>query len=158
MRLSNFNILLSVLATVASALPYSDDALNTAATELTSDQQNALNIHNTARKEVNVPALSWDSGLQQKAQNWANHLASQSGGNLVHSGSGENLYAEKGVNSNTPLVDGSNGWYHEKPNYHHEQIPQGDFESYGHFSKPIFYALFYHHLLSWRWRSLTWCH
>ena len=42
---------------------------------LTEDQLSALEIHNLARSEVQVPPLSWSSSLAQEAQTWAEHLA-----------------------------------------------------------------------------------
>lgn len=66
-----------------------------AAAALTGDQTKALKIHNDGRKTKGCPALTWDAGLAQHAQQWANHLAKID--KLEHStgaqrpGEGENL-------------------------------------------------------------------
>lgn len=66
-----------------------------AAAALTGDQSKALKIHNDGRKTKGCPALTWDAGLAQHAQQWANHLAKID--KMEHSkgdqrpGEGENL-------------------------------------------------------------------
>lgn len=66
-----------------------------AAAALNGDQTKALKIHNDGRKTKGCPALTWDAGLAQHAQQWANHLAKID--KLEHStgdqrpGEGENL-------------------------------------------------------------------
>ena len=66
-----------------------------AAAALNGDQTKALKIHNDGRKTKNCPALTWDAGLAQHAQQWANHLAKID--KMEHSkgdqrpGEGENL-------------------------------------------------------------------
>ncbi|EXK76943.1 hypothetical protein FOQG_18331 [Fusarium oxysporum f. sp. raphani 54005] len=44
---------------------------------LSTDQQEAVNLHNDARKAVGNGPLSWDDSLAAGAQQWANHLASK---------------------------------------------------------------------------------
>lgn len=66
-----------------------------AAAALNGDQAKALKIHNDGRKTKGCPPLTWDAGLAQHAQQWANHLAKID--KLEHStgdqrpGEGENL-------------------------------------------------------------------
>ncbi|PNP60613.1 hypothetical protein FNYG_14652 [Fusarium nygamai] len=43
---------------------------------LSTDQQEAVNLHNEARKAVGNGPLSWDNSLAVGAQQWADHLAS----------------------------------------------------------------------------------
>ncbi|VTT62501.1 unnamed protein product, partial [Fusarium fujikuroi] len=43
---------------------------------LSADQQEAVNLHNEARKAVGNSPLSWDDSLAVGAQEWADHLAS----------------------------------------------------------------------------------
>ena len=56
----------------------------------------ALKIHNDARSEVGVPALSWSSSLSEDALQWAIEMAEKD--EMFHStndsrpGQGENLY------------------------------------------------------------------
>ncbi|KAG4275023.1 hypothetical protein FPRO04_14444 [Fusarium proliferatum] len=59
---------------------------------LSTDQQEAINLHNKARKSVGNGPIYWDAFLAMGAQQWANHLASI--GSLQHSKGdyGENLY------------------------------------------------------------------
>ncbi|KAL8341104.1 hypothetical protein RB601_006964 [Gaeumannomyces tritici] len=78
---------------------------------LTADQQAALDLHNKGRNDLNYPTLSWDSGLQSKAQAWANTLAQR--GKLEHAGS----------------------WMNEKSKYKGEKIPEGNFAGYGHYTQ-----------------------
>lgn len=79
---------------VASAESVETFSVNAAAA-LNGDQTKALKIHNDGRKTKGCPALTWDAGLANHAQQWANHLAKID--KLEHStgdqrpGEGENL-------------------------------------------------------------------
>jgi hypothetical protein len=79
----------------ASAASVEAFSVNAAAAALNGDQSKALKIHNDGRKAKGCPALTWDSGLAQHAQEWANHLAKID--KMEHSsgdkrpGEGENL-------------------------------------------------------------------
>lgn len=132
MLLSNF--LISTFAALTLALPHSESALKRR--DLSWDQQNALNIHNNARAAVGVGALVWDDGLTGQAQDYANTLAAQDNG-LQENGASINLYASNGIDDGTPLSDGSQAWYNEISNYNYVPIGQGNFDSYGHYSKPL---------------------
>ena len=101
---------------------------------LDSDQQAALDAHNAARSEVGVAALTWDASLAADAQIWATQLTSV--GDLEHSsgsGQGENLYWQSG--GGTPYASAAKAWVAEKSDYSGQPIGQGDFSSYGHYSK-----------------------
>ncbi|KAJ3100722.1 hypothetical protein HK100_004668, partial [Physocladia obscura] len=106
-------------------------------TSLTSDQQNALNVHNSARAAVGSPALTWDTNLQAEAQSWANYLASLDNG--LQDQSGENTFSEWNSNLqyDTPLTDGANAWYSEIAYYSYTECctSGSDGQETGHYSK-----------------------
>ncbi|KAK7720935.1 hypothetical protein SLS64_001228 [Diaporthe eres] len=101
-----------------------------------SDSQSALNAHNDARRSApgqQRPDLTWDDGLANDARQYAQHLADTK--KFEHSGvngQGENLFMSSGDAS---LTDATHAWLNEKPNYHGENIPDGDFGSYGHYTQ-----------------------
>ncbi|EJT73585.1 hypothetical protein GGTG_07441 [Gaeumannomyces tritici R3-111a-1] len=98
---------------------------------LTADQQAALDLHNKGRNDLNYPTLSWDSGLQSKAQAWANTLAQR--GKLEHAGvGGENLYW---ISAGGSLKGATQSWMNEKSKYKGEKIPEGNFAGYGHYTQ-----------------------
>jgi pathogenesis-related protein 1 len=85
------------------------------------EAQSALDFHNKARKEVNVPALEWSAELSAYAQKWAEHLDSL-GCALQHrprSGVwvqqyGENIFWGSGSYNAT---DACKSWYSEKKDF-----------------------------------------
>ncbi|CAL9022670.1 unnamed protein product [Prunus brigantina] len=79
-------------------------------------QQDYLNAHNVARKQVGIPNITWDSTVEAYAQNYANSSAADC--NLVHSNGtyGENLAKGSGSFTGTAAV---NLWVAEKPNYNY---------------------------------------
>jgi uncharacterized protein YkwD len=108
---------------------------------LNADQQGGLNLQNNGRKGKNLNPLQWDDHLAQEAQKWANHLAQI--GKMEHStgdqrpNQGENLFwgmASPGPYKN-PYTNAAKGWMDEAKNYHGEKIGEGNFGSYGHYSK-----------------------
>ncbi|ETS73111.1 hypothetical protein PFICI_15286 [Pestalotiopsis fici W106-1] len=111
---------------------------------LTYDQWNALNIQNSYRRGRNLRPLVWDRILQQDAQNWANHLAYID--QMVHStrrgSEGENLAWISG--GSNPLSASANMWMAESENYWGQIIPNGDFESYGHYKYVVEYQQNWH--------------
>ena len=104
----------------------------------TDDARNALVIHNTARATQNLPVLTWDDDLSHQATEYANWL-STAGIGLQHSSGdsrtnqGENLFMENGMQN--PASVAAQSWVNEVANYHGETVADGDFESYGHYSK-----------------------
>ncbi|KAI1849129.1 hypothetical protein JX265_013143 [Neoarthrinium moseri] len=121
-------------ASVASVEEFSVSA----AAALNGDQAKALKIHNDGRKTKGCPALTWDAGLAQHAQQWANHLAQidkmeHSSGNQ-RPGEGENL-AWYSNSPNDPLSGGAQMWMNEAKDYHGEPIGQGNFGKYGHYTQ-----------------------
>ncbi|QCD76642.1 pathogenesis-related protein 1 [Vigna unguiculata] len=76
--------------------------------------QDYLNAHNTARSQVGVGPMKWDSTVASFAQNYVNKLKGNC--NMVHSGGpyGENLAWSSGDLTATAAV---NLWVGEKPKY-----------------------------------------
>jgi hypothetical protein len=139
--------------------PTVGDEIDTRAA-LTTDQFGSLQAHNDGRKSENLTQLIWDDTLAADAQVWANFLAQL--GNMQHSTSaqrpneGENLAWFLYVSSlyhfitsirylimiysstediQSPMTLGAQAWMNEVSLYHGENIPQGDFSAYGHYSK-----------------------
>lgn len=82
---------------------------------------------------VKRPDLTWDDALANDAKKYAQYLADNK--KFEHSGvqgQGENLFMSSG---NATLTDASRAWLAEKPNYHGEKIPDGNFGSYGHYTQ-----------------------
>lgn len=100
----------------------------------------ALRIHNDARAGQNLEALVWDDDLAKQATEYAQYLADANIG-LEHSSGphdpdqGESLYMEMGQSD--PVSAAAQAWINEVENYHGEAIGEGDFGSYGHYSKPF---------------------
>lgn len=102
---------------------------------LTTDQRWGLNIQNMGRSSKKLKPLVWDPKLAQDAAAYAKVLARTQ--KLQHSGvGGENLFYES--RGSAPFSDAAKAWMAEKPLYHNEIIPQGNFAAYGHYSKPAF--------------------
>ncbi|XP_004230669.1 pathogenesis-related leaf protein 6 [Solanum lycopersicum] len=101
---SNVLICFIILAFV---LPYYCDAQNS--------QTDYLNTHNSARSQVGVGAITWNTTLENYAQNYANQRISDC--NLVHSNGpyGENI--AKGSGSFMTGTAAVNLWVGEKPYY-----------------------------------------
>lgn len=134
----NFDTIMTVQKPLKSSL-----AEFTHEQPLSSDQKQALKIHNQAREaasqrsSVARPALAWNPHLATLAEQWAKHLAADNTG-LKHSmseerpGQGENLYW---LSAGGTLSDASQSWVTEA--YHGEKIGEGKFESYGHYTQVI---------------------
>ncbi len=101
-----------------------------------------LAAHNAYRTSLGLAPLHWSDRLEAKAQGWADHLAEI--GELVHSGSGQNLaMAAAGTQSLTQLVD---LWGSEQADFTNGSFPDisttGNWEDVGHYSQMV-------------WRSTT---
>ncbi len=99
-----------------------------------------LAAHNQYRARLGLPPLHWSSRLAEKAQRWAEHLAAI--GQLVHSGSGQNLaMASAGSESLTQLVQ---LWGNEQTNFTDGVFPDisttGNWMDVGHYSQMIWRA------------------
>jgi hypothetical protein len=74
-----------------------------------------------------------DDALTNDAKKYAQYLADNK--KFEHSGAqgqGENLFMSSG---NASLLDATRAWLAEKPNYHGENIADGNFGSYGHYTQ-----------------------
>lgn len=87
---------------------------------LSSDQKEALSLHNSARSKVKVKALKWDTSLEADALAYAKKIAKA--GKMKHSdgkdrpGQGENLaYAWASNGFKNPITAGAKGWYVAPP-------------------------------------------
>jgi len=110
------------------------------------DQQNALKLHNQARRAKGLAKLTWDKQLTADALAWAQQLATNNNG-LQHSsnesrpGQGENLaYSYSSDPIKRPASSGTKMWLAEEPNYHGENIPDGNFAGYGHYTQCLWSA------------------
>jgi hypothetical protein len=100
----------------------------------------AFNAHNLWRQKWGVAPLQWNSELAQRAQNYANHLAST--GTFEHgdkNGVGQNLWmGTSGFYSGTQMVE---SWGDEAKWYHDGTFPNvsttGDSSKVGHFTQLI---------------------
>ena len=109
----------------------------------------ALKIHNDARSEVGVPALSWSSSLSEDALQWAIEMAEKD--EMFHStndsrpGQGENLYywccstGEIETFSSTPGKDASVLWYNEINDYTYAEVgsPLNESVMIGHYTQMV---------------------
>lgn len=101
------------------------------------DTAELLAAHNAYRASLGLPPLRWSDELAANAQTWADHLADI--GQLVHSGSGQNLaMATAGTESLTQLVD---LWGSEQANFTDGYFPDvsstGNWMDVGHYSQII---------------------
>lgn len=127
----------AVATTASSSSAAATTTASSSSSSLTSDQDKALEVQNSARSDVSESALTWDDTLAANALAWAQQLAkSGATGNLTHSsgtGEGENLYWQS--DSGTPYTNAANSWVDEKSSYNGEAITgSGNFENYGHYS------------------------
>lgn len=85
------------------------------ATNAQNTPQDYLNAHNTARAQVQVPNVVWDTTLANYAMNYANSRKADC--NLVHSNGpyGENL--AKGSSTTFSGASAVKLWVDEKPYY-----------------------------------------
>ena len=105
-----------------------------------------LALHNKARQEVGLPALTWSTTLAESASQYSAELYKKdpSSSTLVHSnkpGVGENLYAASGngASSRATCVLATQAWLDEKPLYSAgTPIGSGDFHAYGHYTQIVY--------------------
>lgn len=106
------------------------------------EAQQALDIHNQARKEVNVAPLEWSADLASFAQAWADNLA-QNGCTMKHrpsSGSwaqqyGENIYWAQG--RSLLASDAASSWYSEINDYQHGPLSATNRGKTGHYTQMV---------------------
>ncbi|KAH7461772.1 hypothetical protein FOMA001_g17417 [Fusarium oxysporum f. sp. matthiolae] len=101
---------------------------------LSTDQQEAVNLHNDARKAVGNGPLSWDDSLAAGAQQWANHLAFI--GFLQHSkgNHGENLYMGA---TDSPYSVSAKNFLAENSQYNGEAISASNYLHFGHYTQCV---------------------
>jgi pathogenesis-related protein 1 len=107
------------------------------------DAQNALDIHNNARKEVNVPPLEWSVELAKYAQEWADFLANDNNCQIAHRRSmgkdprnaGENIFSGSGRIYDALYA--SKVWYSEIKNYDHSLSAEMGYNKAGHYTQMI---------------------
>ncbi|WP_066405701.1 CAP family protein [Flavisolibacter tropicus] len=139
--MKNGQVLLSILllftvATRAQTVPASTGSLLSQ-----QEAQDALDVHNKARKDVSVTSLSWSAELAAFAQAWADHLA-KSGCNMKHrpaSGTwaqqyGENIFWAQG--RSLLATDASRSWYSEIDQYQYGPF-DGTNKGVGHYTQMI---------------------
>ncbi|KAI3564212.1 CAP domain-containing protein [Fusarium oxysporum f. sp. albedinis] len=101
---------------------------------LSTDQQEAVNLHNDGRKAVGNGPLSWDDSLAAGAQQWANHLAFI--GFLQHSkgNHGENL--NMGA-TDSPYSVSAKTFLAENSQYNGEAISASNYLHFGHYTQCV---------------------
>ncbi|KAF5236047.1 hypothetical protein FANTH_11422 [Fusarium anthophilum] len=101
---------------------------------LYTDQQEAVDLHNDARKAVGNGPLSWDESLAVGAQQWADHLAYI--GFLQHSKGdyGENLYMGT---TDSPYSVSVKAFLAENSHYNGEAISGSNYLSFGHYTQCV---------------------
>lgn len=103
-----------------------------------------INHHNQVRKEVNVPALEWDSKLANYAQEWADFLAKKNGCNIQHRDAlnrkeynyGENIFWGSNHKAFSTL-SAAESWYSEKADYEYQSFKFPTNPVVGHYTQMI---------------------
>jgi len=107
--------------------------------------QAMVDAHNKARAKVGVGPVRWSGDLAAKATTWANTLADEKGCNLIHSGSGENLYwaspmrwsdGRTEVQKKTP-ADVVSSWEAESADYDHAANRCAPGKVCGHYTQVV---------------------
>ena len=107
---------------------------------LSTDQANALKVHNRARAEVGVEPVEWSSKLAQEAQEYANLIAKtnrfEHSSRTSRNGSGENL-SWFSYTLNEPLKESSESWYDEIKIYNYQSCCGNNFQNTGHYTQMV---------------------
>jgi len=104
----------------------------------TDQAQQALDFHNAKRSDVGAPPLQWSAALALNAQNWANHLASDSNCQLIHQQHnihGENLFWGRGLPYTA--LSASQSWYDEIKEYKYGVVTEANFHPTGHYTQLV---------------------
>lgn len=130
-------LLLSALTALAQTVPTKTGS------QLTQQEaQDALDVHNKVRNDVNVLPLAWSTELAAFAQAWADYLA-ENGCKMQHrptSGAwaqqyGENIYWAKG--RTLLAADASRSWYSEIQYYEHAPLSAANVGKTGHYTQMV---------------------
>ncbi len=105
------------------------------------DYQDALELHNNARKDVGVEPLIWSEQLAREAQRYASEMARTGKFEHAEVDDGENLYWHS-AEINSPGVAASNAWIEEKSEYNHRGNWNDNWQAAGHYTQIV-------------WRSTT---
>lgn len=82
-----------------------------------------------------VVALAWNKALSESAKSWANKLAFENNGLRHSTRGGENLYSTTARGSGCKAA--VDAWFNEYSLYHNQEIGDGDFKGYGHFTQLV---------------------
>ena len=107
------------------------------------DKAAAMKIHNDARAEVGVSALTWSDDLAADAATWAKNMADKE--TMYHSendqrpGQGENLYYTTATDKERSGRNASQAWYNEIQLYTYAPVGSGqnNFGAIGHYTQMI---------------------
>jgi pathogenesis-related protein 1 len=101
------------------------------------EAQLALDFHNKARKDVNVPPLTWSTTLAAYAQAWADELKAKEC-NVHHrpnNNYGENIFW--GLGADYDALGASESWYSEIEFYHGEVLDTKNYQEFGHYTQMV---------------------
>ncbi|MGC6422021.1 MAG: CAP family protein [Flavobacteriaceae bacterium] len=107
------------------------------------DKAAALKIHNDARADVGVAALTWSDALAADAAAWAQNMAEKEkmyhSGNAERPGQGENLYYTTATDTERSGRNASKAWYDEIQLYTYAPIGSGEnnFAAIGHYTQMV---------------------
>jgi uncharacterized protein YkwD len=108
------------------------------------DAQELFAHHNKIRKEVSTKPLIWSTKLAGYAQEWANHLATETNCKMVHRkdpGQDEKLYGENifwgSAAKYFKPIDASEEWYTEIKLYKYDKVTEKNWEATGHYTQMI---------------------
>ncbi|KAK7210375.1 hypothetical protein V2G26_017553 [Clonostachys chloroleuca] len=116
-------------------------ATKPSAASLTSDETEALRLHNAARAGKGLPPLKWDPKLAANASAWAQSLKNsnsfQHSSAALRPNQGENLAQNSSPKTpiNNPLTLGTQQWLSEEKYYSGQAISGTDFSKYGHYTQ-----------------------
>ena len=94
-----------------------------------------LSLHNTLREQNNSSPLSWDDGLENTAQQWANQLTAN--GTFEHSNfqHGENLYLT--FLGDVSCAGAVGAWASEQAKYDGSPISIDNVAQFGHYTQMV---------------------
>ena len=118
---------------------------NTGSLLTIAEAEEALAFHNKARNDVGVAPLTWSSELSSYAQEWADHLAKNSGCKLEHRSSSGNNGKNYGENiamrppQNHSAKDASKAWYDEISQFTNVILNENNWYDTGHYSQMVWH-------------------